>query len=214
MWQSEFLLPDGGIPARCENATAFGVSPTQRDPESRHHSGVAQARFREDSHDRVAIGRWSVGSLLHRWRAQAGRRAPLPEPLHAKEADSIWSAAGTATVLALIGQGRVTPAGLEAQRAARCAKVPFPCLRAIGHAHAFCSRSMRVQARPRGLELFPGMSPSYRRTLLHGVVGAKRVPTRLRQLARLIASCAQEERFGMPRSLVVSPQSTERRHDQ
>ena len=107
-----------------------------------------------------------------------------------RKAKSTWSAVNVSRVEALVAEGRMRPAGLEAfarrleansgiysyEQAAPLALTP-------NEVKAF-RRNKAAWA------YFEAVAPSYRKTVTHWITRAKKAETRARRLAKLIESCA------------------------
>jgi uncharacterized protein YdeI (YjbR/CyaY-like superfamily) len=107
---------------------------------------------------------------------------------------SIWSSINVAKMERLAAAGLVLPAGEEAfaQRTERKTAIYSyerePSSLSVAEAAAF-------QADPVAWAYFTGQAPSYQRSAIHWVLGAKRAETRTRRLAQLIADSAQGQRL-------------------
>jgi uncharacterized protein YdeI (YjbR/CyaY-like superfamily) len=103
---------------------------------------------------------------------------------------SIWSDVNVRRVGELIAEGRMTPAGLaafEARTAARSGVYAYET-RAEALPHEM-ERELRANAA--AWEHFSQRPPSYRRSAIAWVTGAKQAVTRERRLASLIDHCAR-----------------------
>ncbi len=108
---------------------------------------------------------------------------------------SIWSSINVKRARALIAEGRMTPAGLEAyeRRTERKSTVYSYEQKDLPSLTPNELATFRMNERAWAyLEKAP---PSYRRTMVHWVVTARQQATRARRLARFIESCAAGVRF-------------------
>ena len=108
---------------------------------------------------------------------------------------SIWSAINIAKVQALVAQGRMRPAGLEAfaRRTERRSRVY--AYEQAGNAELGVEEAGDFRQNKAAWRYFERAPPSYRRTMLHWVASAKRPATRARRLSQLIAACAAGTRI-------------------
>ncbi len=112
-----------------------------------------------------------------------------------RRANSIWSAVNIARIEALIARGRVHAAGLQAfaQRTDQRSRVySFEQSEVIALDHA---EIREIQQHPCAWKYFEGLAPSYRKTVTHWVMSAKRRATRAQRLAQLIEACAEGRRL-------------------
>jgi len=109
---------------------------------------------------------------------------------------SYWSAVNTARALALIEQGRMTPAGLrafEARDAKKTAKYSFE-----RSTCAFDANALRTfKANRNAWTFFSAQPPGYRNVATFFVVSAKREETRAKRLKVLIDDSARGRRLPM-----------------
>jgi uncharacterized protein YdeI (YjbR/CyaY-like superfamily) len=107
---------------------------------------------------------------------------------------SIWSAVNVAKMERLAAAGLVLPAGEQAfaRRSERKTAIYSyerePSSLSDAEAAAF-------EADRAAWAYFTGQAPSYQRTAIHWVLGAKRAETRARRLAQLITDSAQGQRL-------------------
>lgn len=109
--------------------------------------------------------------------------------------ESIWSLVNVAKVQELARQGRMRPAGIaafEARSQRRTGVYAFernlPAALAPAEVRVF--KESRV-----AWAYFESSAPSYRRVVMHWIVGAKRPETRARRLGQLIQACAEQRRI-------------------
>jgi uncharacterized protein YdeI (YjbR/CyaY-like superfamily) len=133
-----------------------------------------------------------------RRRVDEGRYAIRFTP---RRRGSVWSRVNVARVEALIGEGRMRPAGLAAHRQRRPEddesgarppeRPPEP------YASVFRERDEAA------LDFFLAQSPSYRRTAIGWVLSAKREETRLRRLEQIIEASTLRRRWiqGAPKGM-------------
>jgi uncharacterized protein YdeI (YjbR/CyaY-like superfamily) len=106
--------------------------------------------------------------------------------------DSNWSARNVQRVEALIAEGRMRPAGFvawEARREDRTAVYTYE----RGEPELSPEEEQRFRAEAEAWAFFERQIPSYRRTAIGWVTGAKRAETRERRLAQLIECSARGE---------------------
>jgi uncharacterized protein YdeI (YjbR/CyaY-like superfamily) len=106
---------------------------------------------------------------------------------------SVWSARNVRRALALIDEGRMTPAGRAAFEARVEGKTAIYSYEQDGEAALPAEWQRRFEAEPEAWAFFSRQIPSYRRTCIRWVVGAKQEATRERRLAQLIACSARGE---------------------
>jgi uncharacterized protein YdeI (YjbR/CyaY-like superfamily) len=105
---------------------------------------------------------------------------------------SNWSARNVRRVEALIAEGRMRPAGFvawEARREDRTAVYTYE----RGEPELSPEEEQRFRAEAEAWAFFERQIPSYRRTAIGWVTGAKRAETRERRLAQLIECSARGE---------------------
>lgn len=110
---------------------------------------------------------------------------------------SIWSAVNIARVEELTRLGRMRPAGLAAfaRRAEGRSRV-YSYEQTAPDAHTLApAYAQRFQAAAAAWAYFTAQAPSYQRTAIWWVMGAKREETRERRLATLIADSASGRRL-------------------
>lgn len=113
-----------------------------------------------------------------------------------RRASSIWSAVNTRRIAELEKLGLMTDAG-RAAFVRRDAKKTALYSYESRHNAAFDAESERqFRAAKSAWEFFQSQPPSYRKVLTYWVTQAKRDETRRRRLEKLIASSANQERFG------------------
>ena len=103
---------------------------------------------------------------------------------------SIWSTVNVKRVEALIAEGRMKPAGLEAfgQRTER--KLSVDSYEQEGSLN-LAPEELKAFKRNKGAwAYFEKAAPSYRRTMIYWIVSPKQEATRARRLAKFIESCA------------------------
>jgi len=111
--------------------------------------------------------------------------------------DSFWSAKNIASVARLQAAGRMQPAGLAAFEARKDEKSGAYSFEQ-GVIPEFTGELLqRFQAARGAWDFFGGQPPSYRKSMRHWVLSAKREETRLRRLERLIAVSAAGERVDL-----------------
>jgi uncharacterized protein YdeI (YjbR/CyaY-like superfamily) len=106
---------------------------------------------------------------------------------------SIWSARNVRRAQALIDEGRMTPAGRAAFEARVAARTAIYSYEQDGEAALPAEWQARFEAEPEAWAFFARQIPSYRRTCIRWVVGAKQEATRERRLAQLIACSGRGE---------------------
>jgi uncharacterized protein YdeI (YjbR/CyaY-like superfamily) len=114
---------------------------------------------------------------------------------------SNWSRVNVEHVERLLAEGRMHPAGLaayEARRPERTAVYSYEAPPELDDA-----QSAELAAHPAAAAFWEVATPSYRRTAVSWVVGAKQEATRQRRFAELLADCAagrlvKPQRYGKP----------------
>ena len=108
---------------------------------------------------------------------------------------SIWSTVNIKRVKALIVEGRMKPAGLEAfgRRAER--KSSVYSYEQEGSLILAPDELKTFKKNKEAWACFEKAAPSYRRTMIYWVVSPKQEATRARRLAKLIESCAASVRL-------------------
>jgi uncharacterized protein YdeI (YjbR/CyaY-like superfamily) len=110
-----------------------------------------------------------------------------------RRAGSIWSDINIRKAEALIEQGRMTPAGMQAfeRRIEQRSRI-YSYERPLEMPAELLAQFQRNR---RAWRFFESCPPSYRRQLAHWVAAAKRPETRERRLAKLVESCAAGHRL-------------------
>ena len=112
-----------------------------------------------------------------------------------RKPDSAWSAVNLAKMDGLLGSGRVAPAGLAAYERRSAAKSRVYSYEQRQSAELEPELARRFRAAKRAWAFFESQPPGYRRLATYWVVSAKRVETRRRRLATLIACSSAGERL-------------------
>jgi uncharacterized protein YdeI (YjbR/CyaY-like superfamily) len=107
---------------------------------------------------------------------------------------STWSALNIRKVEALIAEGRMQPAGLQAFNMRKEENSGI---------YSFENETKKLPAEMESLfkkkkaawDYFMKQAPSYQRTIIHWVLSAKREETRMNRLEKLIAASARKERI-------------------
>ena|SRR5687768_12566030 len=108
---------------------------------------------------------------------------------------STWSAVNQRRMAALLGEGRVQPAGLAAFEARRPERSGTYSYENRGAATLDVEAERAFRAVPEAWSYFSAQPPSYRHTVTWWVMGAKRAETRVRRLAQLIEHSRLGERI-------------------
>ena len=108
---------------------------------------------------------------------------------------SIWSLRNVQHVEELIGEGRMTPAGLAAYEARKPERTGIYSFEHRQSARLEPGQEERFRADPAAWDFFQAQPPSYRKTAIYWVVSAKREDTRARRLAQLIEDSAAGRRL-------------------
>ena len=108
---------------------------------------------------------------------------------------SIWSHVNVAKVLALTAQARMRPAGLAAFEARSPAKTGVYAFERQEAAELAPAEVRLFKKNRPAWDYFEAVAPSYRRTIIHWVVSAKRAATRERRLEQLIQASAERKRI-------------------
>jgi uncharacterized protein YdeI (YjbR/CyaY-like superfamily) len=108
---------------------------------------------------------------------------------------STWSAVNVKKVEALVGQGRVRPAGLKAFEARDPASTNLYSFERE-HAALAPEQEAELRANPAAWAYWQSRPPSYRKAASHWVISAKQSETRARRLATLVADCAAGRTIG------------------
>jgi uncharacterized protein YdeI (YjbR/CyaY-like superfamily) len=108
-----------------------------------------------------------------------------------RKPSSTWSAINVAKVAALVEEGKMTAAGLEAFKSRTAAKTGTYSYERNKAAKLPRAYEEALRANRRAAAFFDAQAPWYRRTATHWVISAKREETRERRLAQLIADSAK-----------------------
>jgi len=104
---------------------------------------------------------------------------------------SIWSTVNIKRVEALVAEGRMQPAGLEAYERRTERKSSVYSYEQEGSLN-LTPTELRLFKKNKGAwAYFERAAPSYRRTMLYWIASAKQAATRARRLAKLVESCAE-----------------------
>jgi len=164
----------------------------------------------EENHDtapEVFVGYWKKGSgrsgvthteaieqaLCFGWIDSVGRR--IDEQRYQvrftpRRKGSVWSAVNVAKIAELTERGLLRPAGVRAFSERKPDRVAVYSYEQPEDARLDEEQEARLRAEPAAWQWFADQTPSYRRSAVHWVVGAKRPETRERRLAQLIADSA------------------------
>ena len=112
---------------------------------------------------------------------------------------STWSAINIRRVAELTKDGRMRPAGLAAFEARDPAKAQLYSFEQRATVTLTAVETKRFRAKRAAWRFFESQPPGYRRTATWWVVSAKRLETRAKRLATLIADSAAGLRIGMLR---------------
>jgi uncharacterized protein YdeI (YjbR/CyaY-like superfamily) len=176
----------------------FATSGAWRDWLSANHSGEAE----------VVVGFWKVGSgrpsmtwsesvdeaLCFGWIDGVRRRVDDDSysiRFTPRKPSSVWSAVNVAKVAALEADGKMTDPGRAAfalRREDRTAIYAYET-----DVASFDEQALR--ANPSAWDFWQAQAPSYRRVVAHWVTSAKRVETREKRLAQLVADCAAGQKI-------------------
>ena len=132
-------------------------------------------------------------ALCFGWIDSIGRR--IDEDRHQmrftpRRKASVWSAINIAKITELTERGLMHPAGLRAFEARKPDQGAAYAHEQPADARLDEAQEARLRAEPAAWAWFTAQSAAYRRAAVHWVVSAKRVETRQRRLARLIADSA------------------------
>ncbi len=108
---------------------------------------------------------------------------------------SIWSAINIAKVEALLAQGRLQPAGLQAFAGRLAHKSAIYAHEQPQAARLTDAETAHFRSAAIAWAYFEACPPSYRRPVLHRIATAKKTETRARRLQQLIDACARRERL-------------------
>ncbi len=112
-----------------------------------------------------------------------------------RKAASIWSAVNIAKFETLQAAGRMTPMGAAAFARRSAARSVVYAYEQANTAQLEGDELAAFQRQPQAWQWFERAAPSYRKTLLHWITGARKPQTRAERLAKLIAACAAGERL-------------------
>jgi uncharacterized protein YdeI (YjbR/CyaY-like superfamily) len=110
---------------------------------------------------------------------------------------SIWSRINVDNVERLIKEGRMRAAGLRAYEKRTPERTGVYSFERFAAAAFSPADEATLRANRKAAAFFDAQPPSYRRTITHWVVSARREETRARRLARLIEMCAAGQRMGL-----------------
>ena len=116
-----------------------------------------------------------------------------------RKRSSIWSAVNVRRVEALIAEGRMQPAGLEAFEARRDDRTGIYSFDRKDTPELTAEETAQFRANRKAWAFFEAQPPGYRRTAVHWVVSAKRPETRAKRLATLIVDSANGVRIALLR---------------
>ena len=108
---------------------------------------------------------------------------------------SIWSLVNVGKVQELTAQGRMRPAGIAAFDARGAEKTGVYAFEREQPAELTPAEIKAFQQHGLAWAYFEASAPSYRKVMLHWVVGAKQPATRARRLDTLILACAEQRRI-------------------
>ena len=108
---------------------------------------------------------------------------------------SIWSAINLAKVQALLAQGRMQPAGLQAHAGRLAHKSAIYAYEQPQDAALSADETAQFRREAAAWAYFEACPPSYRQPVLHRIVTAKKAETRERRLQQLIEACARRQRL-------------------
>ena len=104
---------------------------------------------------------------------------------------SIWSAVNIKRAEALIEEGRMRPAGLQAFQNRKEDRARVYSYEQPGGPKLSEEYEEKLRANPEAWEFFQAQTPSYRKTTCWWIMSAKKEETRLRRLDQLIADSAR-----------------------
>ena len=104
---------------------------------------------------------------------------------------SIWSAVNLKRAEALIEEGRMRPAGLQAFQNRKEDRARLYSYEQPGGPKLAGEYEEKLKADPKAWEFFRAQTPWYRKTTSWWIMSAKKEETRLRRLDKLIADSAQ-----------------------
>lgn len=112
-----------------------------------------------------------------------------------RKSTSIWSAVNIAKFEKLQADGRMTPKGAAAFALRSAARSVVYAYEQANTAQLDAHELETFQRQPAAWQYLERAAPSYRKTVLHWITGAKKPQTRAERLAKLIAACAAGERL-------------------
>lgn len=104
---------------------------------------------------------------------------------------SIWSAVNIKRAEALIEEGRMRPAGLQAFQNRKEDRARVYSYEQPGGPKLSEEYEEKLRVNPKAWEFFQAQTPSYRKTTCWWIMSAKKEETRLRRLDQLIADSAR-----------------------
>ena len=108
---------------------------------------------------------------------------------------SIWSVVNVAKVEALTSSGRMQAAGLAAYAARRSSRTGIYSFEREQPAVLSSAEMDDFRSSEVAWQYFDAAAPSYKRSVTHWVVSAKRTLTRARRLSQLITACEEHRRL-------------------
>lgn len=108
---------------------------------------------------------------------------------------SIWSLVNVAKVEALTASGRMQAAGLTAYAARSLTKTGIYAFEQAQPAALASAEIHDFQSNEAAWQYFDTAAPSYKRSMTHWIVSAKRAPTRARRLSQLMQACQEHRRI-------------------
>lgn len=112
-----------------------------------------------------------------------------------RKPNSIWSKVNIAKFATLEAQGRIRPAGAAAFAKRSEARSAVYSFEQTAVAELSSGELHSLQNDPTAWAYFQATPPSYRKTVLHWIVTAKKAETRAGRLAKLIDACAERRRL-------------------
>jgi uncharacterized protein YdeI (YjbR/CyaY-like superfamily) len=157
------------------------------------HTGKPRVPYEDAVEEALCFG-W-IDSIVRRLDDESYAQKFTP-----RRSTSTWSASNRRRLVKLIGEGRMTPAGL--------AKVGDPAAAGPGQGDRdgtdrrpdpVLPPPMRraLMANEKAWAFFNRLAPSYRRTYIRWVMSAKRPETRDRRLQELADTLAQDRKLGL-----------------
>lgn len=107
-----------------------------------------------------------------------------------RKTGSIWSTLNIARATALVAEGRMTAAGLQAFAHRSERKSGVYSYEQAGTLNFSAEELKAFKMNKAAWAYFENAAPSYRKTMLHWLVSAKQQATRARRLSKLVESCA------------------------